>query len=45
VFLIPADVLFLPMALAAGARLPLCAGGDRGLDAGRHRRIFLLSRL
>ena len=30
VFLVPADVLFLPMALARPrARLPLCAGGNR----------------
>jgi membrane protein YqaA with SNARE-associated domain len=40
IFLVPADVLFLPMALAKPERcLSLRAGGDRRLGARRHRRL------
>ena len=40
VFLVPADVLFLPMAIARpDTRLPLRADRHRRLGAGRHRRL------
>ncbi len=40
IFLVPADVLFLPMALARpDTRLPLRARRDRGVGARRHRRL------
>ena len=40
VFLVPADVLFLPMALARPeSRLSLCADRHRRVGAGRHCRL------